>query len=83
MKFTRNMSGIDRAIRLFFGTLLLVVAGTFDLDLIMAVPVAVFGLVNVFSATVSHCPVYRVFGVSSCARSLSGSSPAEGSRPAK
>lgn len=69
MTFSKNMSQLDRVIRFFAGLLLVGIAATFDLHLFVALLVGAFGLLNIFSAFIAHCPVYRAIGIASRAQS--------------
>lgn len=83
MRLPRNMSRLDRGIRFLFGLVLLFIAGTFDLDLVIAVLVGAFGVINVFSALASHCPVYGAIGISSCPKATDDPSQSGVTPPAK
>lgn len=74
MTFTKNMSRLDQVIRFCAGLLLVGIAVTFDLHLIVALLVGAFGLLNIFSAFIAHCPVYRAIGISSRGHSDQASS---------
>lgn len=71
MMFQRNMSLIDRAIRILIGVALLYV-GFIDPGLIgiksqvLGVVLGVLGLVNIGSAFMGHCPIYSIAGLSTC-----------------
>lgn len=63
----RNESNVDRIVRALVGVALLAawvlgwVTGT------VAIVLAVLAAILVFTAAVGFCPVYRLFGVSTCA----------------
>ena len=63
----KNMNNIDRIVRvllaMIFSILYLTntVTGTFGLILL------VLGVVFLFTAITSFCPIYRIFGLSTCA----------------
>lgn len=64
---TPNLSGIDRLIRLSLGVFLLwlglIAVDVLD-DIAINVVIAIFGAVNVLSAIMSHCPLYKQAGIS-------------------
>ena len=67
MKFIRNMSGIDRALRAVLGAVLIYLpfsATPLVADAVIVGLLAIFGLVNLGSAVVGHCPVYRLANLS-------------------
>ena len=67
MKFICNMSGLDRAVRAVFGAVFLYLpfsATPLVADAVIVGLLAAFGLVNIGSALVGHCPVYRLANLS-------------------
>ena len=64
---TPNLSGIDRLIRLTLGVFLLwlglIAVDVLD-DTFINFVIAIFGAVNVVSAMLSHCPLYKQVGIS-------------------
>ena len=64
---TPNLSGIDRMIRLSLGLFLLwlglIAVDVLD-DTTLNLIVACFGAVNLISAALSHCPLYKQAGIS-------------------
>lgn len=64
--FSPNMHPIDRGLRALIGVACLYVA-IYDPSLIpnalVSVLVGVFGAMNVVSAMLAHCPVYRLGGI--------------------
>jgi len=67
MSFKRNLHTIDRVIRLLLG-LFCVYIGFIDLSIIgnalASTLVGIFGLINLFAAAASYCPVYGLTGIS-------------------
>lgn len=67
MHFPRNVHSIDRAARLVVG-LACVYFGFVDSTLlgsnVAAALVGLFGIVNLFAAVFSYCPVYHATGIS-------------------
>jgi hypothetical protein len=63
----RNESNVDRVVRALVGAVLLIawmagwVAGT------LAIALGVVGVVLLATAAAGFCPLYRLFGVSTCA----------------
>jgi hypothetical protein len=63
----RNESNVDRVVRALVGAVLLIawmagwVAGT------LAIVLGVVGVVLLATAAAGFCPLYRLFGVSTCA----------------
>lgn len=68
--FLRNMCSIDRILRLAVGIALLYI-GFIDPGFLgiksqlLSVLLGVFGLINIGSAFMGHCPVYKIAGLSS------------------
>ena len=58
---TRNLASWDRVARLILGSLLIILAATG-----MVGVWGYLGAVLVGTAFVSFCPIYRVFGLSTC-----------------
>ena len=67
MSFRRNLHAFDRALRIVAG------AGCFYLgfvdtsvlgNAVINLPVGVFGIINLFAAIFSYCPVYGLTGIS-------------------
>lgn len=67
MHFQRNLHSVDRAARLVLG-LACVYFGFVDTSLVgssvAATLVGLFGILNLFAAVSSHCPVYHATGIS-------------------
>lgn len=70
MSIQRNLHVLDRTARALVGVGC-VYAGFVDTALIgnvtISILVGVFGVVNIGAAVFSHCPVYKLAGISSCA----------------
>lgn len=58
---TRNVGNTDRIIRIILGVVLVVLAAA-----IPAWPLALVALVPFGTALMGFCPLYRVFGLSTC-----------------
>lgn len=63
---TTNESSIDRIIRLVIGVAALVGAFAVGLGSVGGIILAVVGVVMLVTAAVGFCPLYRVFGLSTC-----------------
>jgi hypothetical protein len=63
---TRNAGRLDRAIRLVLGVMLLGLYGAVDPPLKY---LTLFGLALVATAFSGFCPIYQLFGISTCAKS--------------
>ncbi len=63
---TTNESSIDRIIRLVVGIVALVAAFAVGLGSLGGIILAVVGVVMLVTAAVGFCPLYRVFGLSTC-----------------
>jgi len=65
--FPKNLHSIDRLVRLFVG-IICVYLGFFATHIIdhfvLNLILGLFGILNLFAAAVSHCPVYHMSGVS-------------------
>lgn len=83
MRFSKNMSRMDQVIRFVAGLLLVGIAITFDLGLIVAIAVGAFGVLNIGSAFMAHCPVYSAIGISSRAQPEKSRAPNTPSRQHK
>ncbi len=64
MNFAKNMGGMDRLVRLLLGVVLIVLALTGTIGVW-----GWLGLILVVTAFIRFCPLYRVFGMSTCKRS--------------
>lgn len=63
---TANESSLDRIIRLVVGIAALVGAFAVGLGSLGGIILAVVGVVMLVTAAVGFCPLYRVFGMSTC-----------------
>lgn len=83
MKLRRNMSVLDQIVRLVFGIMLIYAAGYMVDPLFLAIPIALFGAINLFSAAYAYCPVYSVLGIASTAQAKNptAEAPAEAAKP--
>ncbi|MEI2641750.1 MAG: DUF2892 domain-containing protein [Candidatus Nanopelagicales bacterium] len=63
---TTNESSVDRIIRLVVGIVALVAAFAVGLGSLGGIILAVVGVVMLVTAAVGFCPLYRVFGLSTC-----------------
>ena len=64
----RNAGRLDRAIRLVLGVMLLGLYGALEPPLKY---LTLFGLALVATAFSGFCPLYRLFGISTCAKGRS------------
>ena len=58
---SRNESNVDRIIRIVLGAVLLVIGLATQLWLL-----AVVSLIPLVTGAVGFCPLYRIFGISTC-----------------
>ena len=65
--FTTNESTLDRAIRAVAGLALLTLVFT-ALSGILQIVAAVAGLILLATAAIGFCPLYALFGISTCPR---------------
>lgn len=65
---TANASGLDRIIRVVFGVGLVVLAwlNVASLGTLWAVIIGIIGIVLLVTAAMSWCPLYAIFGISTC-----------------
>lgn len=63
---TTNESSIDRIIRVVIGVVALVASFALGITSIGGIILAVVGVVMLVTAAVGFCPLYRVFGMSTC-----------------
>lgn len=63
---TTNESSLDRIIRLVIGVAALVGAFAIGIGSVAGIVLAVVGVVMLVTAAVGFCPLYRVFGLSTC-----------------
>ena len=62
----RNMNGIDRIIRVVIAIAAVVAAAAVGFGSVGAWILLVVGGIMLVTAAVGFCPLYRVFGVSTC-----------------
>ncbi|MEX0690758.1 MAG: DUF2892 domain-containing protein [Gemmatimonadales bacterium] len=67
---TENMSSRDRALRIALAIGLGVVAVLLAQDLRYALPAALAAVVLMGTALTSRCPLYALFGISTCDRTV-------------
>ncbi|MEJ2360411.1 MAG: DUF2892 domain-containing protein [Gammaproteobacteria bacterium] len=69
MRFKRNLHTLDRIVRLVLG-LGCIYIGFIDRSIIgnalAAFLVGLFGVINLFAAFFSYCPIYGLTGISTC-----------------
>ncbi len=63
---TTNESSIDRIIRVVIGIAALVAAFAVGMGSVGGIILAVVGAVMLVTAAVGFCPLYRIFGMSTC-----------------
>lgn len=61
-----NEGTVDRAVRGVAGAVLVVVALLIGLASVLGIVLAVVGAILLVTAAVGFCPIYRVFGLSTC-----------------
>lgn len=61
-----NESSIDRMIRVVIGVVALVAAFALGIGSIGGIILAVVGVVMLVTAAVGFCPLYHIFGMSTC-----------------
>jgi hypothetical protein len=61
--FPRNLSRLDRGLRLALGLLLLVLPATGALHGLGATSAYLFAWVPLFTAAIGWCPLYTLFGI--------------------
>ena len=69
MPITKNMSGIDRLLRLIIGVGLTYIGFFYDNITNYTVInglIGIFGLINIISAIFASCPIYNIVGISTC-----------------
>ena len=62
----KNEGTIDRVIRLVAAVAAFVVAALVGFTSVLGIILAVVGVVLLVTAAVGFCPLYRVFGLSTC-----------------
>jgi hypothetical protein len=62
----KNMGNLDRTIRIAIGILLIVLFFTSTIPGVLGIILAVIGLANVVFSFIGSCPVYPIFGWSTC-----------------
>ncbi|TXH42122.1 MAG: DUF2892 domain-containing protein [Actinobacteria bacterium] len=62
----RNEGNVDRIIRLVAAVVAFAVAALVGFGSVLGVVLAVVGVVMLVTAAVGFCPLYRVFGLSTC-----------------
>ncbi len=69
MAIKPNLHLLDRILRILFG-LFLIYIGYIDHTIVknetISMLIAVFGVVNIIVALMSHCPLYNAIGLSTC-----------------
>lgn len=67
MRFKRNLHTLDRVVRLLLGVTCVYI-GFIDNsiigNLLASIIVGVFGIINLFAAFFSYCPIYGMTGIS-------------------
>jgi hypothetical protein len=61
-----NESNIDRIIRVVIGVAAFIAAFAVGLSSVGGIILAVVGVVMLVTAAVGFCPLYRIFGMSTC-----------------
>lgn len=63
---TRNESNLDRIIRVVLAVVFFVVAATVADNQVVQIGGIVLGAILLITAAVGFCPLYRLFGFSTC-----------------
>jgi hypothetical protein len=63
---TTNVSNIDRIIRLAIAVAAFIGAFAVGFTTLLGIVLAVVGVIMAVTAAVGFCPLYRVFGISTC-----------------
>ncbi|QPC85027.1 DUF2892 domain-containing protein [Phototrophicus methaneseepsis] len=63
---TRNESNLDRIIRIVLAVVFFVVAATVADNQVVQIGGIVLGAILLITAAVGFCPLYRLFGFSTC-----------------
>ena len=63
--FPRNLSRLDRGLRLALGAFLLLLPATGAVDGVAATTVYLFAWVPLFTAAIGWCPLYTLLGIRS------------------
>lgn len=63
---TTNESTVDRIIRLVIGIAAFVAAFAVGIGTVGGIILAVVGVIMLVTAAVGFCPLYRIFGMSTC-----------------
>ena len=65
---TRNMSNMDRGVRLVVAAIIAVLLLTSVVSIVktLGIILAAVGVIFVLTSTVNFCPLYRLFGISTC-----------------
>lgn len=61
-----NVGTIDRGLRAVLGLVLLIVAFAAGLSPVAAAVAGLVGLILLGTAAIKFCPLYRIFGLSTC-----------------
>lgn len=63
---TKNMSGIDRIIRIIVAIIAVALYFTNTLEGTLGIVAMVVAGIFVLTSFISFCPLYRIFGISTC-----------------
>jgi hypothetical protein len=66
MKLDKNMGTLDRAIRLVIAAAIAVLYFTGNLSGLAAIILGILAVIFVVTSLVSFCPLYLLFGLSTC-----------------
>lgn len=64
---TCNLGGIERAIRIVLGLMLLAVSYEADLPMAAAVAAIIVGAVVLVTGLIGYCPAWALLGITTCA----------------
>ncbi|MBK8504567.1 MAG: DUF2892 domain-containing protein [Saprospiraceae bacterium] len=62
----KNMSNLDRVIRIILATVFAYLYFSGTVTGILGILLVVLGAIFVLTSLVSFCPLYRIFGISTC-----------------
>jgi hypothetical protein len=64
---TKNVGNTDKVVRAGIGVIALVVAFVVGITSVWGIVLAVVAVIALVTAAVGFCPLYRLFGVNTCA----------------
>lgn len=64
---TKNVGNIDKVVRAAIGVIALVAAFLIGITSVWGIVLAVVAVIALVTAAVGFCPLYRLFGMNTCA----------------